>query len=384
VTPGAVRLAAIMVVGERLVLGLLGRLAAGPLQAASPAALTALVDPPGTLAGALVGPWQRDDGLWYQLIASSGYGSHPAAAAFFPLYPGAVHVVGVVLGGAYGLAALLVSSAAFFGALILLHRLVAADFDEAVARRAVVYTALAPFAFFLLAPFSESLFLALSVAAVLAARRRHFVIAGVCAALATACRLQGLALLVPLAVEAVMDVRRRRSNDGERGRHGFHPGHLGVLMPLGALALVLLYLGAQTSLAGGFFAVETRYWSVHLAAPWTVAAHSLQAIAGGGHPEEVANLAVGILLLALLPVMWRRLPRSYTLYAAALAVPLWFHENGYSPMMSAGRFSSVIFPVFVLLAVASPGRRRQRAAMTLLAALLVAFFLNFTRYHFVG
>ncbi|MFN2569818.1 MAG: hypothetical protein ABR564_09500, partial [Candidatus Dormibacteria bacterium] len=84
---GPVGLAAVLVVAERLVLGVAGWLLAGPMQAASPALLSSLVDRPGTLAAAVVGPWQRDDGLWYQLIAQAGYGAHPADAAFFPLYP---------------------------------------------------------------------------------------------------------------------------------------------------------------------------------------------------------------------------------------------------------------------------------------------------------
>ncbi|MFN2569220.1 MAG: hypothetical protein ABR564_06420, partial [Candidatus Dormibacteria bacterium] len=376
-----VGLAAVLVVAERLLLGLAGWLLAGPMQAASPALLSSLVDRPGTLAGAVVGPWQRDDGLWYQLIAQAGYGAHPADAAFFPLYPDAIRTVGVLLGGAYGLAGLLVSTAALFVALVLLHRLVAADFEGRVARRTVIGIACAPFAFFLLAPFTEALFLMLSVATVLAARRRRFLVAGVCAGLATACRLQGLALMVPLLVEAVMDMRERRRGGLARGPT---PIHAAVLLPLLSFGLLLLYLGRQTSLEGGFFAVESRYWSVHPAAPWTVLSHSLGAIAGGRHPEEVANLAVGLAVLALLPLMWRRLPLSYTLYTAALAVPLWFHENGYSPMMSAGRFSAVIFPVFVVAAVVITNQRAWRAMVAVMLSVMVAFFVNFTRYHFVG
>lgn len=371
--PG-VRPALLLVTAGRLILGLVGWLGAVPPQSpAGPRALQALTAAPGSLAAALEGPWQRDDALWYQWIATGGYGEHPAQAAFFPLYPVTVRAAGAVVGDITA-AGLAVSTLAAAAALVLLHRLVRLDLGEAVARRAVLLLACFPFAFFLLAPFTESLFLALALGSLLSARRGRLWWAGLLAALASTCRLQGAALFLPLAWEAAADARRC-------GR--LRPRHLAAVMPLAALGLTAAYLGARSGLSGGFGTVEQRYWDVHLAAPWTVLDHSLGAIASGRHPEEAANLVTGLLALAALPVMWRRLPRAQTLLAAALILPLWFRENGYSPMMSTGRFCTVIFPLFVVAATLL-GDRRVRQLATLSAATMLALFLNFTRYHFVG
>ena len=61
------------------------------------------------------------------------------------------------------MAALLVSNLAFLGALLALFALTADAFGERIARRAIVVTALFPTAFFFLAPYTESLFLFLSM-----------------------------------------------------------------------------------------------------------------------------------------------------------------------------------------------------------------------------
>ena len=66
--------------------------------------------------------------------------------------------------------ALLVSNIAFFGSLLVLYDLTIREFSEPVARRAIVYIAIFPTAFFFFAPYSESLFLLLSLVAFREAR----------------------------------------------------------------------------------------------------------------------------------------------------------------------------------------------------------------------
>ena len=51
------------------------------------------------LASELLAPLARWDAVWYLRIAHSGYGSSPARAAFFPLYPLLVRGLATPLGG---------------------------------------------------------------------------------------------------------------------------------------------------------------------------------------------------------------------------------------------------------------------------------------------
>jgi len=108
---------------------------------------------------------QRQDAAWFLRIATAGYAPNDGSAAFFPLYPLAVRIAGWIPGvGPLG-AALIVSNAAFLGALLMLHALTRLELGGEAARRTVLFCAFFPTAFFLLSPYTEPLFLLLSIAA---------------------------------------------------------------------------------------------------------------------------------------------------------------------------------------------------------------------------
>ncbi len=123
-------------------------------------------------------------------------------AAFYPLYPALVAVVGRVLGGHFVLGGILVSLLAALGAFVLLERLAEERFGGSGARRALLYLALFPTAFFLQAVYSESLFLVLCLAAFVLAERGRFAYAGIVVGLAILTRPTGIVLLPALALIA--------------------------------------------------------------------------------------------------------------------------------------------------------------------------------------
>src|SRR5919112_2543682 len=168
-----------------------------------------LTTPYGAFGDALVAPLARWDTTWFMTIAQEGYGEG-AREAFFPLYPLLLAVVGAP--GAMLVAGAVLSTALAAAALTVLHRLVPLDYGPAVARGAVLATAFMPMSFFLSAVYSESLYLALSIGAVYAARTERWAWAGVLGGLAAATRSAGVLLLVPLAL-LWWDTRLRRDTD---------------------------------------------------------------------------------------------------------------------------------------------------------------------------
>src|SRR3954466_1020850 len=150
--------------------------------------------------GGVLSPLARWDSTWYLGIAHSGYDG--AGTAFFPLYPMLVRGLAVVDSPAALLVAgYVVSLAAFFGALVLMQRLVSLELgSERVARLSVLLLAVFPGALWFGAPYSESLFLLLSVAAFYFARTERWALAGVAAALASGTRSAGIVLVVPLLI----------------------------------------------------------------------------------------------------------------------------------------------------------------------------------------
>ena len=189
--------------------------------------------------GWAVDVWARWDSDWYLRIAEHGYADAPSSTpAFFPLYPGLVGALGRLLLGHYVLAGVLLSLAACAASFVLLHRLALPRLGADGARRAVLYLAVFPTSLFLVAVYSESLFLALALAAFLLAERGRFAGAGLVAGLALLTRPAGLALLPALALLAWRADDRRRALLG-----------VAAALPVAAAYPVLLWIWIGEPLA---------------------------------------------------------------------------------------------------------------------------------------
>ena len=155
--------------------------------------------------------WARWDSVWYLTIADQGYHGAAETLAFWPLYPALVAAVGAVFGGHDLTAGVLISLASLLGSMVLLERLGVRLVGGPSARRAVLYLALFPTAFFFGAVYSESLYLLFALAAFLLAERGRFLPAGVVCGLAILTRVAGVALLPALAIIAWRSGQRRRA-----------------------------------------------------------------------------------------------------------------------------------------------------------------------------
>jgi hypothetical protein len=327
----------------------------------------------------LLGVWQRWDACWYEKIATHGYERGETSAAFFPLYPALTRAAGTLLAGNLTLGGLAVSALAYVAAVAALYRLVCRDFDAATARRAALYVTLFPTAFFFFAPFTEALFLALAVWALYAARRGRWWWAGLAGLLAGFTRTQGILLALPLAWEFARQWRRPPDPDAKV--HRPHP--LAALAPLAALCglpLFAVYAKAATGLSP--FAAQ-QSWRLSLHAPWTVVALSWQYLRARGDRIEALNLALYLLFAVLLVVGLRRLPLSYSLYAAPQLLLIGTRTN-FSPLMAASRYVLVLFPAFVALALLGRSTRWHVAWLVASLVLLLLLFYTFLSGTFVA
>ncbi len=147
--------------------------------------------------------WRRWDAHHFLTIAQYGYTapeSDPHATAFFPAFPLAVRPL-LWVGASPVLAGLLVSAVASVVAGFFLFRLAEEEIGEGAGRRALLYLTIFPTAVFLIAPYSESLFLAGAIAAFYYARRHRWHLVAVPAAVAMGARAAGLFLIFGLALE---------------------------------------------------------------------------------------------------------------------------------------------------------------------------------------
>ncbi|MBW3618720.1 MAG: hypothetical protein KY461_00610 [Actinobacteria bacterium] len=382
----------------RAALAVLAVLAGGLLSGLDPVSVAAV---PGTSFGGWVGipagdhgtglvaaGLERFDALWYLAIAADGYPTGtagvPQAAAFYPGYPLAVGLLGRLLAGAYLLAANLVSVAATAAGLAGVHRLAALarpDAGPALPRRALLLLAVFPTSFFLLAPYSEALFLAASTWALVAALERRWALATATAAVAGLTRNVGVLLVVPLAIEAWWAWR-----DGDRG-----PG--GRAWALGAVA------GAPVG-AALWLAVGWRWWGVPFAPlqvqagwqreltwPWETLADGVRAglaspgVYPGGY--HAADLLVVLPVLAAVGWLLVRGPASLAWYSLAHALVWLVLPFPARPFMSVPRFALGVAPVFLAFAVWTRRGEVERTWVAVSAALLGVHALLYTTWYYV-
>jgi hypothetical protein len=355
----------------------------------------------GGWLGRLLDPWAHFDGVWFLHIAVEGYTASNNTPAFFPAYPAALRAAGLVLGGAYELAGVLLSIALLLAATAALYRLVADDFTPRVAFYATVFVSFSPVSFFFQSVYSESLFLLASVACFLFARRRRWALAALAAMVATVTRLAGLFLLVPMALAFAQGYDRR---DPRRDR----PLLWFLLVPAGVAAYAV-FLSVATS---SDFGEAERAWGRQPALPfetlWIAAVRAYQGasqlLTGDGVPPDpayvretlafiqretaIVNLvSFGAMVIAVtvLAFAWRRLPRAYSLYALAVVCLPLIAPRPQVPLMSMPRFVLVAFPVMVAVAVLTDRRPLLRwTALTLSVATLVFLSSRFALWLFVA
>jgi hypothetical protein len=332
--------------------------------------------------------FEQWDALWFLHIARDGYNA--TSAAFFPIYPALL----ALLGSSLVLGTLLSLVAAGLGAWCVAEIARPLLGDEG-ARDSVLVLALFPTAFVFTALYSDGLFLAFAAASFLAAQRRRPVLAGIAGGLAVGTRLLGIALLPALVVL----LWPKRSRDVWR----LAPL---VLLPA-AVGVYALYLDHRLGDPWAFSSAQ--------ASPgWDRAVPTLgplsglwMAIEAGGHgsleilrhlPRSASVSAAGysstdriafwnaVHLILLVPVAWltwlawKRLGTAFGVYAlATLVVMLTAPSHGF-PLVSLPRYLLGDFPVLIALAAFFAGRPNLRTGVLVgLGALSAAAGVAFSR-----
>lgn len=400
---GAARRALATAAGSRLFILAVGAATAATIGLGDPAWTLIFPRRAAPFDGALAwlfNPWAHWDGVWFIKIAVAGYAESDGSTAFFPLYPLLLRYVGVLFGGNLLLTGMAISLASYGGAMVLLYRLVRAQYDARTAALTVTLISLVPTSLFFQAVYTESLFLLLSLACFIWARKGSWKLAGLAALLATLTRSTGVLLLVPMAV---CYYEQREWNWRRTDQHVVNL----LLVPLGLL-MWMTYL----SLSFGrplLFAVAQEEWRRSFAAPTVAVGRAIAAAvlgaaqllsrqnltlywpvpkpssAFGMAEHNLMSLAFFVLAAALLYYGYRRLPLSdWSYFLVAAAYPLFFPAAP-MPLLSYPRFLLTIFPAFTVLALVLRDRpRARRATMIVFAAGLLLLTAKFAHFSWVA
>ncbi|MGW5050656.1 hypothetical protein [Actinokineospora sp. NPDC004072] len=333
--------------------------------------LAAMAGPNGTTPAAALRSW---DGQWFLAIAAGGYGSVPPGLvdafgnrtaqtplAFFPGYPTAVGWL-YDLGLPLTTSALAVTALCGVGCAYGLVRL--GELVRGGSRRAgLVLVALfagAPMSIVLSMAYSEAMFCAAAVWALVFVLKRQWVAAGLLTAAAGLVRPTAAALVLAVGLAALVAVLHRRE--------GWRPWVGGALAPLGLLGY-LAWVGARTGEWHGWFSLQSRGWDSRFDGGAATARFGLQVLADARSVLEVTTVWLIAGALALLVVAWRRRLEWPLLVYAAGVLAMDVGSNGL--MNSKARLMVPAVTLLVPVAIAL-ARRRPATAMAVLGG--VALF----------
>lgn len=357
--------------------------------------------PLGRALDFVLAPLVRWDAQWYLRIAEHGYQARVEALrgtrAFFPVYPLSVRGLGgFASAGAATLVALGLSLVALYGALRLLERLTVLELGPGGGRAAVALVAFAPFAYFFSAPYTESAFLLLSVAAFLAARRGRWALAGGAAALASGTRPTGALLLLPLAILYLYGPRADREPDRAPGagwralapRHRLRPDALWLaLAPVGVVAFSL-YLRHAVGDAFAWQHVQPLFgrtateWPTETVRQGAVA--FFHVVKGDGSHVYRWPIAIEFAYLAFAAAatvgVFRRLPFAYGAYSVAALLLALSSPAFAEPLRALPRYAMVVFPLTMWLASWTERRGVTRVAVVASAAALAVLTAAFASW----
>lgn len=285
------------------------------------------------------------DGIWYLRIVRLGYPTTvrpnvtysvpDARAAFFPLYPTIVRWVDWVLPGGDTFAALLVNFVLGALAVYLVGLLARQLFDVDIAERTMVLVAIFPGSFVLSFAYTEALLIVLATGCMLFLLRRQWWAAGVLAALGTATRPNGVALVAACAVASLLAIRDRRE-----WKSLVAP----LLAPIGFIGFQL-WLGAHTSEPGVWFRVQTEAWGEGTSFGFTALRRTWRALISPlTSPTNTITLAS---VLAMLLLIWflrkYRLPAAIVAYCVVVLVLMLLPET----VTARPRFLYTAFPLLI-------------------------------------
>ena len=198
------------------------------------------------------------DGRWYLELVRLGYPENipanityeqtEARAAFFPMYPGAVRILDSVLPGGDTAAALMLNFVLGAVAVVLVGLLARRVFSASVAARAMVLFAVFPGSFVLSFAYSEALFIVFAASCLLLLLDEQWLLAGLAAALATATRPNGVAIVFACLVAAAIAIKTKRQWSSLLAV---------VLAPIGFIGFQL-YVDEAAGERGAWFRVPAR------------------------------------------------------------------------------------------------------------------------------
>ena len=330
------------------------------------------------------GQFTRWDARHYISLIEKGYTGYQEDGrhlflVFYPLYVWAARVIRHVIPNTV-IAGLTVSIASYAWGCCYVYKIAAKLLDNRAARNSLLLLSLYPFSFFFGTVMTEGLFLLTTSAACCYALERRWLLYGVWGAMAALTRMTGVLVIVPAAVELLSELRpfeRPVGGSIKKALPGFLKRLPALLMPLlGSMGYLLLnwYVDGDPLAFRGHQAhwYQGGKWiSGVLRYLWGYFRDNIAN--ANGYAIWLPELVLFIVTFGILVLALRKKGTRPSLLAYAFC---YFAANySLSWLLSAGRYMSCCFPLFIFAADLLRGRDSLREGICLAGAVLGGIYL---------
>ena len=321
--------------------------------------------------------WVKWDSPHFINIASHWYqstGEERLLIGFFPVYPLSIKILTLFTQN-HLLSSILISNISLIIAAFYLYKLVRIDFDEDLAFRSVKYFLIYPFSFFLAATFTDSLFLALTIAAFYYLRKKKWLLCGILGGFASGTRNYGLIFLIPAFLEYLREsniIISIKNKNVLQLIQNIKGGGFLLIIPLGLISLLYInkvvagdwfkfmeYARTNWNCSVGFFG-DTIKMLANNSSTWK--------------PNEsialwIPQLVSVIFMLVLIFYSFNKIKTLYIAYMIGYFLlttsPTW--------LLSASRYTMDLCPIYILLGLISRNKSLD-FLLTFISIMLLSFY----------
>ncbi len=326
--------------------------------------------------------WHKWDSTGYINMAKFGYSylenGENILLVFFPLYSLCVRLTVAVLKNYY-ISGMTVSVLFYVGAMIYVYKLAVLEFSEQTAWRTLVLISVFPFSFFFGSIHTESITLFMMAASFYYIRRKKWYLVCVFGILSALCRMVGSLVAVAAIVEYLRvyrPLRKLRDRDFQVFWKDIETKFIFIAMiSVGGF----IYLGINYYISGNPFQFlvyqdsvwhnTTQFFPVTLQNLFRWTFTGLNTLAGCIWIPEIILFALASLLMVM---RWRRLPSMYSIFMSCyIAI-----SYAASTLLSAGRYLSIAFPLFFLLADWTAEKEWRYTTAVVVSGLFMGIYLS--------
>lgn len=332
----------------------------------------------------MISMWLIYDYGWFMSIATDGYHFSRHAMAFFPLWPATIWLFSHIFRHVNTHIVALATANLF--TLIdcwIFYKLVLIDYDKDTAYRSVKYFLFFPMSLFLASAYSEPLFLFGVLSSFYFIRKQQYLISGVGGIIASATRLVGSILLLPLIIEVIKHLQARIIT-----KENWWKVPVIIIAPLGLLGYMYFlktHYGDQLGFLNAYqnsdwkrsygYDAFNLFWK-DMQTLWTF---------HGFKPDRSyldAMMTTGSVLLMTVVLLFNihKIRLSYFVYAILLMLLPLFSDS----LISLNRYVLPVFPFFMVLGIHGKRKWVDSLVTVTFVVLLGLFTVMFINRWWVG